>query len=296
VGLIRKIRAPIGGAGRNVARFRCNVGAAVRVFVLSSGSSGNALLVEAAGTRIMIDAGIGPKQAAGRMRTLGRDLFPRGVDAIVLTHHHGDHIAHVEPLARAFRAPIYMHRGISAQRVRNRWEVREYSAPAPFRIGGLEVRAHFVPHDAPQVALSVASPDGERFGLATDLGYAPPSLTPFLAACDAALVEANYCPELLAIGPYPPRLRQRICGGLGHLANEQTAELAARLSGSRLSRLYLGHISRANNTPERALAVVAPRCVGLEVHAVPHGVPHVIDVVKSHRASAGFEQLALAFG
>ncbi len=268
----------------------------MRVFILSSGSSGNALLVEASGARILIDAGIGPRVAAGRMRTLGRDLFPRGVDAIVLTHHHGDHIAHVEALARACRAPIYMHRGISAARVRARWDVREYGAHAPFRVGAVEVTAHVIPHDAPQVALRVTSEEGARFGLATDLGHVPPGLAAFLGACDAALVEANYCPELLAVGPYPPRLRQRIRGGLGHLANEQTAELASELTGSRLARLYLGHISRANNTPERALAVVGPRCVGFEVHAVAHGVPHALDVVRGTSKSTRFEQLGFAFG
>jgi phosphoribosyl 1,2-cyclic phosphodiesterase len=267
----------------------------VRVFILSSGSTGNALLVEASGQRILIDAGVGPRQAADRMRSLGRDLFPRGVDAIVLTHHHGDHIGHVEPLARACRAPVYMHRGISASRVRNRWDVREYGAHAPFRVGALEVSAHFVPHDAPQVALRVTSAEGARFAIATDLGHVPPGLPAFLGVCDAALVEANYCPELLAVGPYPRHLQQRIRGGLGHLANEQTADLASQLVGSRLARLYLGHISRSNNTPERALAVVAPRCVGFEVQAVAHGIPHVLDVVRGTRKSTRFEQLGFGF-
>src|SRR5258706_10891859 len=182
------------------------------------------------------------------MRTLGRDLFPRGVDAIVVTHHHGDHIAHVEPLARAFRVPVYLHRGISAQRVRNRFDVREFDEGAPFRVGAFEVDALFVPHDAPQVALSVTSREGLRFGVATDLGHVPQGLPAFLGACDSALIEANYCPELLAVGPYPPRLQTRIRGGLGHLANEQTAELASKLRGSRLARLYLRPLSRSNNT------------------------------------------------
>jgi phosphoribosyl 1,2-cyclic phosphodiesterase len=278
----------------------------VRVFILSSGSSGNALLVEAPGpegdTRLLVDAGVGPRAAAARMRSLGRDLFPRGVDGIVVTHHHGDHIAHVEPLARALRAPVYMHRGISARRVRARFDVREYDEGTPFRVGSMEVSALFVPHDAPQVALAITSHGGLRFGVATDLGHVPPALPAFLGACDGALVEANYCPELLADGPYPPRLQYRIRGGLGHLANQQTADLAAKLAGTRLARLYLGHISRANNTPERALAAVKPRCVGFDVQAVPHGVPHAFDVARGFGASrahthnsGAFVQLGFAF-
>ena len=247
----------------------------MRVFVLSSGSSGNAMLLESGGSRLLVDAGLGPRVAARRLRDLGQDLFPRGVDAVVVTHHHGDHFAQIEPLARALRAPLYLHRGISAARVRGRWDVREYQAGVPFRAGSFEVKALTIPHDAPQVALAITSEEGVRFGIATDLGHVPAALAPFLGGCDAALVESNYCPEMLSVGPYPERLRQRIRGGFGHLANEQTAALAAALEGSRLGKLYLGHISRSNNSPERALSVVRPRCPGLDVQAVPHGAPRV---------------------
>lgn len=280
----------------------------MRVFVLNSGSSGNGMLIESGDTRVLIDAGLGPRVAARRLRDLGRDLFPRGVDAVIVTHHHGDHVSQAEPLARALRVPLYMHAGISASRVRARWEVRAYRAGVPFRVGSLEVCALVVPHDAPQVALAVGADEGPRFGIATDLGHVPATLAPFLGACDAALVEANYCPAMLAVGPYPARLRRRISGGFGHLANEQTADLAAALVGSRLGRLYLGHISRSNNSPERALAVVRARCGGLDVEAVPHGEPRAFDVARTGRVArverlgsgrAGQpvgEQLALGFG
>jgi phosphoribosyl 1,2-cyclic phosphodiesterase len=266
----------------------------VRVLVPSSGSTGNALLVESHGTRVLLDAGLGPRVLAERLRALGVDLFPRSVDAVVVTHHHGDHVAHLEPLARALRAPLYLHEGISASRARRRFEVRPFEPGQPFMVGALEVRSFAIPHDAPQVALSVGAPGGPRFGLATDLGHVPRGLVGFLGDCDAALVEANYCPALLAIGPYPPRLRQRITGGLGHLANEQTAELAAQLAGSRIAQLILGHISRSNNTPERALAVVAPRCRGFAVEALPHGAARAFDVAPARRTGPR-EQLAFGF-
>lgn len=274
----------------------------MRVFVLGSGSTGNAILVEGeSGGRVLLDAGLGPRVAANKMRELGHDLFPRGVDAVIATHHHGDHFSHAESLARTLRVPLYMHPGISASRVRARWEVREYRPGVPFEVGGFVVSAIAVPHDAPQVALTVSCPSGLRFGLATDLGCAPSSLVPFLGGCDVALLEANYCPMLLEVGPYPEHLRRRIRGGLGHLSNEQAGDVAAALAGTRLLKLYLGHISRSNNSPEKALAVVGPRCRGFDVEAVPHGASRLIEAGEIARARpprprAIGEQLALSFG
>ena len=57
----------------------------------------------------------------------------------------------------------------------------------------------------------------------------------------------------------------------------------------------LATLDEAQATAERALAVVRPRCVGLDVHAVPHGVPYAIDVVRGARPSAAFVQLGLSF-
>jgi phosphoribosyl 1,2-cyclic phosphodiesterase len=254
------------------------------------------LVTASDGARVLVDAGLGPKVLTEKLRELGVDLFPRRVDAIVVTHHHGDHVAHIEPLARALKAPLFLHPGISAKRARSRWEVRSYEAGKAVCAGGMELRAMFVPHDAPQVALSLTASDGVTFGVATDLGHVPPALAGFLGACDAALVESNYCPRMLAEGPYPPRLKQRIGGGFGHLANEQTADLAARLVGTRLAALFLGHLSRTNNTPERALAVVRPRCGGIAVRVVPHGASCTLDVRRGPAAFARGHQLALAFG
>lgn len=249
----------------------------VRAFVLGTGSSGNALLVEAEGARVLVDAGLGPRTLAARLDALGVALAPGGLDAIVPTHHHGDHFGGVEKIARAYGAAVYLHRGIHAPRARRKLTVHEYVPGRPFRVGALEIHAEHVPHDAPQVAVRVASSD-HAIGVATDVGRPTTTLTALLASCDVALVEANHCPELLAFGPYPPKLRHRVSGGFGHLSNPQAAELAARLVGSRLSRLYLGHLSRTNNTPERALETVAAAAKRIHVDVLEHGAVCALDV------------------
>ena len=262
----------------------------MRVFVLSSGSSGNAAIVEADGTRILVDAGIGPKRAVVAMRALGSDIFPRGFDAIVVTHHHGDHSAHLEQHARASKAPVYLHPGIDAPQTRKKFEVRSYERGESFKVRSVTVHTMPVPHDAPQIAVAIAS-SSRRIGIATDLGYAPRQVVDFLGACDVVMLEANYCERLLDAGPYPPHLKRRVAGGLGHLSNDQTAEVAQKLARMRTARLYLCHLSRANNSPTRALQTVRERAGRMHVEVVPHGHPFLVEVTASRRA----EQLSLAF-
>jgi phosphoribosyl 1,2-cyclic phosphodiesterase len=262
----------------------------MRAFVLGSGSSGNSLLVEAEGVRILVDAGLGPRMLEARLAALGVALMPHGIDAILPTHHHGDHFGGVEKIARALGCPVYLHPGIHAPRVRSRFDVRDYAMGRSFRIGSLTVLAEHVPHDAPQVAVRVASAN-HAIGYAVDVGRCTPTLTSLLASCDVALLEANHCTEMLAYGPYPTRLRHRVSGGLGHLSNTQTAELAAKLVGSRLGQLYLGHLSLSNNTPERALETVATAARRMKVAVLPHGSVCALDIWRSKAF-----QLALPFG
>lgn len=249
----------------------------MRVHVLSSGSSGNALLVETASTRVLVDAGLGPRALAARCAELGVALHPRSVDAIVVTHSHGDHTGRLAPAARALAAPVYAHADVDVGRLPAGASLVRYTRGAELRLGDVTVLTLAVPHDAPQVALRFESRE-RSFGLVTDLGAAPAGLAELLASCDAALVEANYCPRMLETGPYPERLRARIAGPLGHLSNEQSAALLAATRGGRLRRAYLGHISLRNNSCARALSVVAPAAPFLTVAAVPHGAAMSLDL------------------
>jgi phosphoribosyl 1,2-cyclic phosphodiesterase len=263
----------------------------MRVFVLGSGSSGNALLVEAKGTRVLVDAGVGPRAVFRRMEALGFGANVPRFDAIVATHEHGDHFAHAERLAHTFGAPVLLHDGIRAERVRRRAPVTRYEIGRSFHVGSIAIEARIVPHDAPQVALRLD--DGTHaLGVATDIGRPTPALVSLLASCDAALVESNHCPEMLADGPYPERLKRRVAGGLGHLSNQQTAELARKLVGSRLGRLFLGHLSKINNTPERALEVVASAARRIDVEVLPHGAVCAFDVrsTRPHQLALAFDQ------
>ncbi len=273
----------------------------MRLFALGTGSSGNCLVVEAEGERLVVEAGIGPHRAQERMRALGADLVTsRPALGVFVSHDHGDHAAQALPLARALRAPIFAHQGVrraELERARSRTPLRPYTPGRPLALGPFVVEAFVLPHDAPHVALRVSA-GGFRFGIATDLGHVPRGLGGFLAACDLVFLEANHCPQLLADGPYPERLKRRVGGPLGHLANAQAGALAANLEDTRVSRIVLVHLSRANNTPERAMDAIASRVRRLPVEVLAHGEPRCFELAACASASAyrRAEQLAFAFG
>jgi phosphoribosyl 1,2-cyclic phosphodiesterase len=270
---------------------------AVRVFVLGSGSTGNCLVLEAEGERVIIDAGIGPNRATARMRALGAELVTsRPPLGLFVSHDHGDHAAHAVPIARALRTPLYAHPGIQLERRAKRVEVVPFVPGRPVALGPFLIETLVIPHDALQIAVRVTA-GGHRFGIATDLGHVTRELRGLLRGCDLVMLESNYCPELLETGPYPPRLKQRVAGPIGHLANGQAADLAASLEDTRVSRLVLAHLSRTNNTPDRALSTVTARLRRLPVEALLQGESRRLDVSDANgaRRLAHGEQLGFAF-
>jgi phosphoribosyl 1,2-cyclic phosphodiesterase len=271
----------------------------MKVHVLGTGSSGNALLVEADDTRILVEAGVSPRNAVTRMQSLGVDLYPRGVDGIVVTHHHNDHAAQLEPLCKALRAPkvgerdpiVHLHDGVDVPRVRHRYGVRRYSAGHSFDVKNLVVRTISLMHDAPHVAFAIQSKT-HTLGFLTDAGSITAPVIDFLASCDTVLLESNHCPTLLKLGPYPPNLQRRIAGNLGHLSNAQAADLAGSITKQGTRNVFLCHLSQVNNEPELALKTVRDRARDAHVDVLGHGKSRTIQLGPQQRRSA-FEQLHL---
>src|SRR5216683_1396849 len=61
----------------------------MKLTVLGSGSTGNAVLLVTNGTRVLVDAGLSTREIARRMALMGED--PNALDGILITHEHGDH-------------------------------------------------------------------------------------------------------------------------------------------------------------------------------------------------------------
>ncbi|MBT3200868.1 MAG: MBL fold metallo-hydrolase [Phycisphaerales bacterium] len=229
----------------------------MKVISLQSGSSGNCIYIEAGGARLLIDAGISGKKAEQRLAETGRDI--RDIDAILISHDHGDHIACAGIYQRKFKLPIYVtqptldatqiHRPIGSLD-----DVRHFSAGNTIDINGVTIETIPTPHDGTDGVAFVIDDRRHRLGVLTDLGHVFDGLRPLIQTLDAVIIESNYDPEMLAYSPYPEFLKQRIAGPGGHISNAESAQLLAPSVGGKLQWACLGHISGENNDPARAIA------------------------------------------
>jgi len=225
------------------------------VVSLQSGSNGNCIYVEAGGVRLVFDAGIGAREADRRLRATGGTL--RGADALILSHNHSDHVRSAGAFHRLFGVPLCMTHG-TYQAVRfglgSTAPVGCFRPGHALRFGDVTVQTIPTPHDGAGGVAFVIEHEGRRLGILTDLGHVFAGLKRLIPTLDAVLIESNYDPEMLAGGPYPDYLQDRIRGPGGHISNAESAALLRACANGRLQWACLAHLSANNNTPALALA------------------------------------------
>lgn len=239
----------------------------MRFCSLGSGSTGNALVVEAAGgatvTRLLVDCGFSLRELDARLARAG--LRAAQLDAVFVTHEHGDHVGAVLALARRERLPVWMSHGTWQAIGRPALDhglLRFARDGEPVAVGDLELRPYTVPHDAAE-PLQLRCGDGASvLGVLTDVGVPTPHVLAHLERCDALLLECNHDPALLAQSRYPASLKARIGGRWGHLANDAAAAVLAACRHGGLRHVVAAHLSEENNRPELAAAALAAACGG----------------------------------
>jgi len=232
----------------------------VELIVLGSGSNGNTAVVRAGGTTILLDAGLRARKTLTRLAAAGID--PGEINAVVLTHEHGDHAGGLPVLLASLQCPVYATR-LTAEEVRGQ-DPRNASASwclfasgATFTLGALQITAFSVPHDAADPVGFTLRCGDRSLGVLTDLGHANHSVIHHVTGVECLFVEANHDEQLLqADSKRPFSIKQRIMSPHGHLSNRAAADLAVRARTPSLRHVVLGHLSRDCNDAQLAVNTV----------------------------------------
>jgi len=250
----------------------------VKLWVLGSGSGGNAVLIEAGGSRVLVDAGFGTRELTTRLRAIG--VAPASVEACIVTHEHTDHVKGAAAGARKWGWSLYASAGTM-----DAWpELRGAGCMAvtpgePLALSRLDLTTQHTPHDA-------ASPIGVRLAcqstgavavVCTDIGHVSDGVRTLCAGADLLVLESNHDEGMLRSGPYPLFLQRRIASRTGHLSNRASAELSRDLVHRDLAHVVLAHLSEKCNDHGIARGATADalrrtRFRGTVSVALQHGV------------------------
>lgn len=229
----------------------------MRVCSLNSGSNGNCYYVGSSATGILVDIGLSCRETVKRLEQAKINIDI--IKAIFISHEHGDHIKGVSVFANKYNIPVYVT-PLTARKgpVLIKHISHSFENGQPIVVGDLVVTPFAKKHDAAHPHSFIVAHEEHTIGVITDIGIACENTQRYFAKCTAAFLESNYDVEMLQNGRYPQHLKNRISDGEGHISNVQALELFQNHRNSKLTHLFLSHLSRENNSPELALATFTP--------------------------------------
>ncbi len=225
----------------------------MRLTCFGSGSNGNSLLVQSGPTAILLDSGVPIRTLRAALRQAG--VADGGLDAILISHEHSDHIRSATQIAKYHPVPYFGTDGTRRALERSlRCEWKSISDGLSFSIGSLEITPVAVSHDANEPVGFVITDSATKVAIFTDLGEPSSNISDAIRGASLIVLESNYDEVMLQNGPYPTHLKHRIRGPLGHLANDVCATLLADNVDDRTGDVWLAHLSDKNNLPRIARA------------------------------------------
>ncbi len=236
----------------------------MKLTVLGSGSTGNAVLIVAGETRVLVDAGLSAKEIARRLALVGEDV--QRLDGVLITHEHGDHAGGLRVLLRSVDCPVYISAKTCDAYISERFKVatdeprrraaalnnrvEQIESSRDFRIGEIDFHPFTIPHDAADNFGFTATHQGVKIATLMDFGRITTLITEQLRGCAAILIESNHSRDMLkACETYPWELKQRILSRLGHISNEDVAEWLRDGFDGTADYIVLAHLSQRANNP-----------------------------------------------
>jgi phosphoribosyl 1,2-cyclic phosphodiesterase len=232
---------------------------AVRFTILSSGSTGNATIVQSGDVKLLVDVGFSAKKMDQLMKE--REIAGSELDAILITHEHSDHIKGLGALARKYNLPIYANEKTWEELDRQIGEIAEANKRTMDTgtmqdFGTLKVESFGISHDAAEPVGYCFYEGEQKLSVATDLGYMSSKVKEKITDSDALVLETNHDVEMLRMGHYPWNIKRRILSDKGHLSNEAAGEALCEIMTSKTKSVYMAHLSQNHNLMDLARLTV----------------------------------------
>lgn len=223
--------------------------------VLASGSTGNAIYVEAEEHSFLVDAGLSGKQMEGLFAQIDRKMD--NLTGILVSHEHSDHIKGIGVIARKYKLPIYANE--------KTWRAMEgligeipseqkfiFGMEMVKSFGSLDIESFGVSHDAVEPMFYVFHQQGKKLVVITDTGYVSERMKGIISNADIYVFESNHDVQMLRMGRYPWNVKRRILSDVGHVSNEDAAIAMSEVAGDKTKGIYLAHLSLDNNMKDLA--------------------------------------------
>jgi phosphoribosyl 1,2-cyclic phosphodiesterase len=220
----------------------------MKLWVLGSGSGGNAVLIQCGDSRVLVDAGFGTRTLAMRLRAIG--VAPASIEACVVTHEHTDHVRGAAAAARRWGWDLFASDGtVDAWPELQESNCRRVVVGASVDLSGMRITTYGTPHDAasPIGVRVTATRSGATAVVCTDIGHVSDGVRALCRDADLLVLESNHDEGMLRAGPYPPSVRARIASRTGHLSNRACAALVRDVTHANLAHVVLAHLSENCN-------------------------------------------------
>ncbi len=202
-----------------------------------SGSKGNCTYIESKQTRLIIDCGSTKRYLSQSLHNWNIQLDT--VDALLITHDHGDHIAQLRLFdsVQLCLSPVELNR-----------EVVRVMPYVPYRIKDIDVIPLVLSHDSGLTYGYVLKSDGEKLVYITDTGYLKENNLEYIENADIYIIESNHNVDKLMQSNRPHHTKMRILSDTGHLSNEDCALILSKVIGPQTKEIVLAHLSEEANS------------------------------------------------
>jgi len=205
----------------------------MNIYILSSGSKGNATLIESKNAKILIDIGISLKKLEEKLKEI--NINPAEIEKVLITHEHGDHINGLKALVKKYKTPVLFP-----------------DTQKKIKINDFQIDSIRTSHDVENSFGFIIKNKEKEIVYITDTGYINKKYFDKLKNKNSYIIESNHDIEMLMKNKYPYYLKQRIIGDKGHLSNKDAAFYINKFIGEKTRDIILVHLSEESNTQEIA--------------------------------------------